>query len=76
MRVPARNTVAHRIARLDPATTMRRREGQDASRELLGGFPDAEASSSMPQSDKLNARFCPNSAASPTGAINGVVIVW
>jgi putative transposase len=32
LRVPARNTVALRIAGLDPLKTTRRREGQDASR--------------------------------------------
>ena len=41
LRVPARNTVALRIASLDPIKTVRRREGQDASRELqgAGGVP-------------------------------------
>ena len=41
LRVPARNTVALRIAGLDPLTTTRRREGQDASRNLqgAGGLP-------------------------------------
>jgi putative transposase len=37
LRVPARNTVALRIAGLDPLKTTRRREGQDASRNLHGG---------------------------------------
>jgi putative transposase len=43
LRVPARNTVALRIAGLDPVKTMRSREGQDASRELqgAGGVPPA-----------------------------------
>jgi putative transposase len=41
LRVPARNTVALRIANLDPLKTTRRREGQDASRDLqgAGGLP-------------------------------------
>jgi len=41
LRVPTRNTVALRIASLDPLKTVRRREGQDASRELqgAGGVP-------------------------------------
>lgn len=41
LRVPARNTVALRIANLDPLQTTRRREGQDASRDLqgAGGVP-------------------------------------
>lgn len=39
--VPARNTVAHRIARLDPIQVGRRREGADAVRPLqsAGGTP-------------------------------------
>ncbi len=43
LRVPTRNTVALRIAGLDPLKTVRRREGQDASRELqgVGGIPPA-----------------------------------
>ena len=43
LRVPARNTVALRIAGLDPLQTTRRREGQDASRTLqsAGGVPPA-----------------------------------
>ena len=43
LRVPARNTVALRIANLDPLKTARRREGQDASRDLqgVGGVPPA-----------------------------------
>ena len=43
LRVPARNTVALRIANLDPLKTTRRREGQDASRDLrgVGGVPPA-----------------------------------
>ncbi|EXF95619.1 transposase TniA [Pseudomonas fluorescens HK44] len=43
LRVPARNTVALRIANTDPRTTTRRREGQDASRALqgVGGVPPA-----------------------------------
>lgn len=43
LRVPARNTVALRIAGLDPLKTTRRREGQDASRRLqgVGGEPPA-----------------------------------
>ena len=43
LRVPARNTVALRIAALDPLKTARRREGQDASRDLqgVGGVPPA-----------------------------------
>jgi putative transposase len=45
LRVPARNTVALRIASLDPLKTVRRREGQDASRELqgVGGVPPTVA---------------------------------
>jgi putative transposase len=41
LRVPARNTVALRIAGLDPLKTTRLREGQDASRILqgVGGVP-------------------------------------
>ena len=41
LRVPARNTVALRIANLDPLKITRRREGQDASRDLqgAGGLP-------------------------------------
>lgn len=41
LRVPARNTIALRIANLDPRTIARRREGQDAARELqcAGGVP-------------------------------------
>ena len=41
--VPARNTVALRIAGLDPLKATRRREGQDASHELqgVGGIPPA-----------------------------------
>jgi len=41
--VPARNTLALRIARLDPLKTVRSREGRDASRELqgAGGVPPA-----------------------------------
>lgn len=41
LRVPARNTVALRIASLDPLKTTRLREGQDASRTLqgAGGVP-------------------------------------
>lgn len=41
LRVPARNTVALRIAALDPLKITRRREGHDASRYLqgAGGFP-------------------------------------
>ncbi len=41
LRVPARNTVALRIANIDPLKTTRRREGQDASRDLqgAGGVP-------------------------------------
>jgi putative transposase len=41
LRVPARNTVALRIANLDPLKTTRSREGQDASRDLqgVGGVP-------------------------------------
>ncbi|EOA3724446.1 Mu transposase C-terminal domain-containing protein, partial [Pseudomonas aeruginosa] len=41
LRVPARNTVALRIAGLDPLKTTRLREGQDASRTLqgVGGVP-------------------------------------
>ena len=43
LQVPARNTVALRIANLDPLKTTRRREGQDASRRLqgAGGVPPA-----------------------------------
>ena len=43
LRVPTRNTVAFRIASLEPLNTVRRREGQDASRELqgAGGVPPA-----------------------------------
>lgn len=43
LRVPARNTVALRIANLDPLKTACRREGQDASRSLqgAGGVPPA-----------------------------------
>ncbi len=43
LRVPARNTVALRIAGLDPLKTTRRREGQDAARDLqgAGGEPPA-----------------------------------
>src|SRR3546814_205675 len=43
LRVPARNTVALRIACLDPLKTTRRREGQDVSRDLqgAGGVPPA-----------------------------------
>jgi putative transposase len=43
LRVPARNTVALRIAGLDPLKATRRREGQDASRSLqgVGGEPPA-----------------------------------
>lgn len=43
LRVPARNTVALRITNLDPLKTTRRREGQDASRNLqgVGGIPPA-----------------------------------
>lgn len=43
LRVPTRNTVALRIDSLDPLKTVRRREGQDASRELqgVGGIPPA-----------------------------------
>ncbi|NHX33257.1 transposase family protein, partial [Escherichia coli] len=41
--VPARNTVALRIASLDPRKVIRRREGQDAARDLqgVGGEPPA-----------------------------------
>ena len=41
LRVPARNTVALRIATLDPLKTTRRREGQEAARTLqgAGGVP-------------------------------------
>ena len=41
LQVPARNTVALRIANLDPLKTTRHREGQDASRRLqsAGGVP-------------------------------------
>jgi putative transposase len=43
LRVPARNTVARRIANLDPLKATRRREGQNASRDLqgVGGVPPA-----------------------------------
>ena len=43
LRVPTRNTVALRIAGLDPREAARRREGQDASRSLqgVGGAPPA-----------------------------------
>ena len=43
LRAPARNTVALRIAGLDPLKATRRREGQDASRSLqgVGGEPPA-----------------------------------
>lgn len=43
LRVPARNTLALRIAGLDPLKATRRREGQDASRSLqgVGGEPPA-----------------------------------
>ena len=43
LQVPARNTVALRIANLDPLKTTRRREGQNASRDLqgAGGVPPA-----------------------------------
>ena len=43
--MPARNTVALRIAGLDPLKTVRRRGGQDASRELqgAGGVPPTVA---------------------------------
>lgn len=43
LRVPARNTVARRIAELDPLKTTRRRDGQNASRDLqgVGGVPPA-----------------------------------
>lgn len=43
LRVPARNTIARRIANLDPLKTTRCREGQDASRNLqgAGGIPPA-----------------------------------
>ncbi len=43
LRVPARNTVALRIASLDPRKVIRRREGQDAARDLqgVGGEPPA-----------------------------------
>ena len=43
LRVPARNTVALRIAGLDPREAARRREGQDAARHLqgVGGEPPA-----------------------------------
>ncbi len=43
LRVPTRNTVALRVDSLDPLKTVRRREGQDASRELqgVGGAPPA-----------------------------------
>ncbi len=41
LRVPARNTVALRIAGLDPREVTHRREGQDAARDLqgVGGVP-------------------------------------
>lgn len=41
--MPARNTVALRIASLDPRKVIRRREGQDAARDLqgVGGEPPA-----------------------------------
>jgi putative transposase len=41
--VPARNTLALRVARIDPVKAVRSREGQDASRELhgAGGVPPA-----------------------------------
>jgi len=43
LRVPTRNTVALRIASIDPLKTTRRREGQDAARNLqgAGGEPPA-----------------------------------
>ncbi len=43
LRGPTRNTVALRIASIEPLNTVRRREGQDASRELqgAGGVPPA-----------------------------------
>jgi putative transposase len=43
LQVPARNTVALRIAGLDPLKATRRREGKDASRSLqgVGGEPPA-----------------------------------
>lgn len=43
MRVPARNSVAVRIAALDPVKTVRSREGRDASRDMqgAGGIPPA-----------------------------------
>ncbi|MFN4116085.1 MAG: Mu transposase C-terminal domain-containing protein [Inhella sp.] len=43
LRVPTRNTVVLRIDSLDALKTVRRREGQDASRELqgVGGVPPA-----------------------------------
>lgn len=43
LQVPTRNTVALRIDSLDALKTVRRREGQDASRELqgVGGVPPA-----------------------------------
>ncbi len=43
LRVPARNTVARRIADLDPMRAVRSREGQEASRGLqgAGGVPPA-----------------------------------
>jgi putative transposase len=45
LRVPARNTVTLRIASLDPLKTVRRRKGQDASRDLrgAGGVPPTVA---------------------------------
>ena len=39
LQVPVRNTLVLRIAGLDPLKTVRRREGQDASRELQGPKP-------------------------------------
>ena len=41
LRVPTRNTVALRVGSLDPLISVRRREGQDASRDLqgVGGIP-------------------------------------
>ncbi|MBN0252771.1 transposase, partial [Pseudomonas aeruginosa] len=43
LRVPARNTIALRIANLDPLKTALHREGQDAARCLqgVGGEPPA-----------------------------------
>ena len=43
LRAPARNTLALRIARLDPVKTARRRMGEDAARDLqgAGGVPPA-----------------------------------